>query len=182
MASGPKSRRSAKGVDLTCLATQAHEVPEIVGLDPCDVFLKRSRELASLLWYGPDVTSEEATLIRSRADELYQSLNPVDGIEGMLAMQIVGTHNAALECLRRAHISSQTFEGRDLALKHAEKLMALFTKQLATLDKHRGKGQQKITVERVNVESGGQAVIGNVETGQTKKNQWCPRRRRTGFH
>ena len=28
----------------------------------------------------------------------------------------------------------------------------------------RGKGQQKMTVERVNVESGGQAIVGNVHT------------------
>ncbi|KHA53892.1 hypothetical protein Z947_4213 [Sulfitobacter geojensis] len=56
-----------------------------------------------------------------------------------------------------------------MALKHAEKLMALYAKQLATLDKHHGKGQQKVTVEHVHVEAGGQAIVGNVETGQRGK-------------
>ncbi len=37
--------------------------------------------------------------------------------------------------------------------------------QVETLDKHRGKSQQKITVEHVNVEAGGQAIVGNVHTG-----------------
>jgi hypothetical protein len=37
---------------------------------------------------------------------------------------------------------------------------------LTALNKHRGKGQQKVTVEYVNVESGGQAIVGNVETGR----------------
>ena len=53
-----------------------------------------------------------------------------------------------------------------MALKHAHKLMSLYTHQLATLNKHRGKGQQKGTVEHVNVQAGGQAIVGNVEGGQ----------------
>lgn len=73
----------------------------------------------------------------------------------MLAVQMVGTNDAALEGLRRAALTNQTFEGRD---------MALYAKQLATLDTRRGKGQQKVTVEHVNVEPGGQAILGNVET------------------
>ena len=51
-------------------------------------------------------------------------------------------------------------------LKHAQKLMALYAQQVAALDKHRGKGQQKVTVEHVNVHSGGQAIVGHVETGK----------------
>ena len=96
--------------------------------------------------------------------ELYESLKPQDGVEGMLAIQMVGTHDAALECLRRAALPGQSFEGRDVNLKHAHKLMSLYTQQLTTLNKHRGKGQQKVTVEHVNVEPGGQAIVGNVES------------------
>ena len=101
----------------------------------------------------------------ARAIELYEDLRPVDGLEGMLAIQMVGTHEAATECLRRAALQSQTFEGRDLALKHAAKLMALYLKQVTALDKHRGKGQQKVTVEYVHVAASGQAIVGNVEAG-----------------
>lgn len=100
-----------------------------------------------------------------RALEHFNSLKPVDGAEGMLAQQMVGTHFASLECLRRAALPNQTFEGRDQALKHASKLMSLYARQLETLNKHRGKGQQKVTVEHVNVEKGGQAIVGNVEAG-----------------
>ena len=42
--------------------------------------------------------------------------------------------------------------------------MALYAKQLDTLNKHRGKGQQKVTVEYVNVAAGGQAIVGNINT------------------
>lgn len=34
---------------------------------------------------------------------------------------------------------------------------------LEALNRHRGKGQQKVTVEHVHVYAGGQAVVGNVE-------------------
>ncbi|UAB78983.1 hypothetical protein INR77_04615 [Erythrobacter sp. SCSIO 43205] len=43
-------------------------------------------------------------------------------------------------------------------------MMTLYARQLGTLNKHRGKGQQKVTVEHVKVEKGSQAIVGNVET------------------
>ena len=101
-----------------------------------------------------------------RALDLYEDLKPDGSAEGMLAAQMVGTHSAALECLRRAALPDQTYVGRDMALKHAHKLMTLYTQQLVALDKHRGKGQQKVTVEHVHVHPGGQAVVGNVEMGR----------------
>ena len=36
---------------------------------------------------------------------------------------------------------------------------------LDALNRHRGKGQQKVTVEHVHVHSGGQAVVGVMEPG-----------------
>src|SRR5258705_4197220 len=36
---------------------------------------------------------------------------------------------------------------------------------LDALNRHRGKGQQKVTVEHVHVHSGGQAIVGMVERG-----------------
>lgn len=123
-------------------------------------------EIGQLLWFPEGASRDTKHRRILRALELYESLQPADGAEGMLAMQMVGTHDAALECLRRAALPNQTFEGRDLALKHAQRLMALYTQQLTTLNKHRGKGQQKVTVEHVTVEHGGQAIVGTVEAGQ----------------
>jgi hypothetical protein len=54
---------------------------------------------------------------------------------------------------------------RDQNLKHAAKLMSLYERQLAALDKRRGGGRQKITVEHVNVHAGGQAIVGDVHAG-----------------
>lgn len=126
---------------------------------------QKLNEIQQLLFFPEGTSTKVAYATVTRAIELLESLKPADGAETMLAQQMVGTHFAALECLRRAALTNQTFEGRDMALKHAQKLMALYAKQLETLNKHRGKGQQKVTVEHVHVADGGQAIVGNVETG-----------------
>lgn len=126
---------------------------------------RKISEITELLWLPEQLEEKEKNARMVRAVELFESLKPEDGAESMLAAQMVGTHSAALECLRRAAISNQTFEGREQSLRHAQKLMALYTKQLDTLNKHRGKGQQKVTVEHVNVAPGGQAIVGTVNSG-----------------
>lgn len=45
--------------------------------------------------------------------------------------------------------------------------MSLDERQLAGIEKHRGKGQQKITVEHVKLHAGSQAIGGDLDTGQT---------------
>jgi hypothetical protein len=83
----------------------------------------------------------------------------------MLAAQLVASHNAAMECHRRAMIAEQTFEGRRESLNQANKLSRTHATLLEALNRHRGKGQQKVTVEHVHVHEGGQAIVGNVEGG-----------------
>lgn len=134
----------------------------------------RVNELANLLWHHEGMSEDKINTRITRAIEHFNSLKPSDGAEGMLAQQMVGTHLAAIDCLRRAAHPNQTFEGRDMSLKHAHKLMALYARQLETLNKHRGKGQQKVTVEHVNVEKGGQAIVGNVEAGGSRNAEARP--------
>ena len=67
-------------------------------------------------------------------------------------------------------ISEQTFEGRKENLKQANKLSRTYATLLEALNRHRGKGQQKVTVEHVHVHNGGQAIVGNVEGGGIRSN------------
>jgi hypothetical protein len=87
---------------------------------------------------------------------------PKDELEGMLAAQLVAAHNAAMECYRRAMIGEQSFEGRRENLTQANKLSRTYAALVEALNRHRGKGQQKVTVEHVHVHAGGQAVVGMV--------------------
>jgi len=96
-------------------------------------------------------------------------IEPQDNIEAMLATQMSAIHHATMECAANAWLQDQTFEGRELNLNYMTKLSRVFASQVEALNKYRGKGQQKMTVEHVHVNEGGQAIIGNVEQGARGK-------------
>jgi hypothetical protein len=104
-------------------------------------------------------------------------IGPKDELEGMMAAQLIAAHNAAMECYRRAMIGEQTFEGRRENLAQANKLSRTYATLLEALNRHRGKGQQKVTVEHVHVHAGGQAVVGVVDNpgrgSQRKSEDQC---------
>ena len=91
-----------------------------------------------------------------------KGMKPGDELEGMLSAQLIAIHNATMECCRRAMLGNQTFEGRRESLNQANKLARTYAALTEALDRHRGKGQQRITVEHVNVHAGGQAIVGAV--------------------
>lgn len=119
----------------------------------------------SSAWFGhnpdPDELAKQHTAILS----FLAGVKPADELEGMLACQLMASHNAALECYRRAMLPQQTLEGRSENLSQANRLSRTHASLLETLNRHRGKGQQKVTVEHVHVHDGGQAIVGNVEAG-----------------
>ena len=90
------------------------------------------------------------------------SIKAANSLERMLAHQLAVAHKNAMEQVRQAHgaCSPDTEIKR---LNVATRLMAVFQQGLLTLKKLRQGGQQKITVQYVNVSEGGQAVIGNIE-------------------
>jgi hypothetical protein len=113
------------------------------------------------LWLGCD----EETRDRQCGATLgaLSGIGPRDELEGMIAAQLIASHNASMECYRRAMIRDQSFESRRENLAQASKLSRTHATLLEALNRHRGKGQQKVTVEHVHVHSGGQAVVGVVE-------------------
>jgi hypothetical protein len=84
----------------------------------------------------------------------------------MIAAQLIPAHNASMECFRRAMLPEQTFEGRSEALSQANRLSRTCAMLVEALNRHRGKGQQKVVVKHVHVHEGGQAVVGIVEGGK----------------
>jgi hypothetical protein len=80
----------------------------------------------------------------------------------MIAAQMLACHDAAMSCFRHAVDSKWGSNLRREYLGMAGKLSRTFAMLLDTLNRHRGKGAQEITVEHV-VPSGGQAVVGIVE-------------------
>ncbi len=132
-----------------------------------DVERAKLRELMDTIWVPPSASAEERNALLVKAIDMFNDFKVEDGIEGMLAVQMIGTHHAIVECLRRAMIPDQPLSAHKVYLSQAERLMRLYARHLAAPDKHRGRGQQNITVKHVNVASGGQAIVGNIDTGQS---------------
>ena len=84
-----------------------------------------------------------------------------DEMEGMLATQMVATHFAAINALRRFK-GAETIHQQDSNGNLAVKLLRTFALQIEALQRYRGKGKQKVTVEHVHVNTGGQAIVGVV--------------------
>ena len=99
-----------------------------------------------------------------------KGIAPKDQIEGMLAAQMIATHHQALNCFRIA-AESETIEMLNLAVNSANKLTRTYAAQMEALNRYRGKGQQKMTVEHVHINSGGQAIIGNVTKNDSSKKE-----------
>ncbi len=51
-------------------------------------------------------------------------------------------------------------------MNHATKMLRTFTAQMEALKRYRTGGQQKVTVEHVHVNQGGQAIVGVVNRGE----------------
>jgi len=100
----------------------------------------------------------------NRALAAVSGIGARDEIEGMLATQMVATHFAAMSVLRRLK-GSETIPQQDSNGNLATKLLRTFTMQVEALQRYRGKGQQKVTVEHVHVHSGGRAIVGAVLPG-----------------
>jgi hypothetical protein len=61
----------------------------------------------------------------------------------MIATQLIATHNATMECYRRAMIGEQTLEGRRENLNQANKLSRTYATLIEALNRHRGKGASR---------------------------------------
>ena len=96
------------------------------------------------------------------AIELYQDFKPVDATESVLARVAVGLTNATMDGLQRA-ASSQNLGARQTELRLSQKSAATLVDVLTLLEKRRGLGPQ-VSVGSVNVGSGGQAIVGNVQS------------------
>lgn len=92
------------------------------------------------------------------------SMEPRDAAEALLLTQMATTHQATmmLAC-RLNHV--ETIPQQDAAERALNKLARTYAVQMETLKRYRSKGQQTVRVERVTVESGAQAVVGNVQHG-----------------
>jgi hypothetical protein len=91
-------------------------------------------------------------------------IEPQDQLEAMLATQMAAIHMATMTFANRL-ASVENIPQQDSAEKALNKLARTFATQMEALKRYRNGGEQKMTVEHVTVNEGGQAIVGNVSNG-----------------
>lgn len=89
------------------------------------------------------------------------ALGASDGLQKMLAAQMLSVHQLQQQAMAFANCA-KGFELTQYFTNTAIKLANCFVQQANALSRLQGNNNQKITVERVDVHSGGQAIVGNV--------------------
>jgi len=98
----------------------------------------------------------------NNALSVLNGIQPQDEVEGLLAVQMIGVHNVAMQAMNRAMLGGQTSHGKQANIDQATKMLRTFIAQIEVLKKYRAKGQQKMMVGQVNVNEGGRAIVGTV--------------------
>jgi hypothetical protein len=128
-----------------------------------DVQKRRLAEILNALPRSSEMTEEDRQLLIDDTLDMIDDLHPQDHFERMLINQLAASHQMAMYCFKRATNPDMPGPRVDQYLKNAEKMMTAYTKLLTTLNKHRGKNQQKVTVEYVHVADGGKAIVGAID-------------------
>src|SRR5580765_7929448 len=90
-----------------------------------------------------------------------KGVEPKDQVEAMLAAQMAAVHNATMTFARRL-APVDNIPQQDSAERAFNKLARTFAAQVEALKRYRTGGQQRVTVEHVTVNAGGQAIVGAV--------------------
>ncbi len=100
------------------------------------------------------------------AEQNIAALNPENNIELLLASQMMAVHNYQQRLISHAVNTGNI----DASVKYgnlAAKLANVFIQQVNLMQKLKGTGQQKVIFEHVHIHSGGQAIVGTVNTNPT---------------
>jgi hypothetical protein len=117
-------------------------------------------QLGNATGNGSDASEENLNFVLS----VLAGIAPRDRVEAMLGAQMAVVHLASMMFTRRlAHVD--IIPQQDSSQNALNKLMRTFTNQMEALKRYRSGAQQTVKVEHVHVHEGGQAIVGNVETG-----------------
>ncbi|CUK08370.1 hypothetical protein PH7735_03236 [Shimia thalassica] len=167
-----KEKDNALGVKVEGSASEGHAV-KLSGHDALKTIFgtKSQEQAAALLSHCFSVLNRSEAGEGSEAEDermfmlsTVDDIAPRDAVERLLAVQMAATHVATIRSARWLANSDQ-LEQAQVHFNGYNKLARTFTAQVEALRKHRNGGKQTVTVQHVNVEEGGQAIVGNVQQG-----------------
>jgi hypothetical protein len=127
-----------------------------------DLMGMRTHEAANGV-YSSAITAlgKSAEKYGSFVSAIFAETEPRDAIEAMLVGQMTTTH-VAMTTLSERMTYQTSSDLRESLERSMTRLSRTYLAQMDALKKYRAKAQQTVRVERVNVESGGQAIVGDV--------------------
>ena len=108
-------------------------------------------------------SDDESRTLKKASVARYREFAPADATERVFATLSVGLHNAVMTSLEHA-AGADMLDVRSEELRNATRGAKIVAELLEALDRHRGRGKQSVTVGQVTVETGGQAIVGNVNS------------------
>lgn len=150
-------------LDHTDRATGSVLLAEALGSTDWDFVVGLQRQLVNAAKSGPNVDESEVNFLLS----VIKDIKPRDQLEAMLAAQMAVTHEAIMTFARRL-ANVENIPQQDSAERAFNKLTRTYAMQLEALKRYRSGGEQKVTVQHVNVGEGGQAIVGNVTARPVK--------------
>jgi hypothetical protein len=120
-------------------------------------------QLAATMPFGRG-DANDPTALNFAIDSLLE-LAPRDCFESLICSQMVALHSLGMEYLKRSIAPGSTSEQVDANVNRATRLLRTFGSLAEQFRARRGGGRQKIVVKHVNVNAGGQAIVGNVGRG-----------------
>lgn len=117
-----------------------HTAPKCFGTFDEDVIQHFMDQLAGTCHRDQN---EEYTVHFNKLIPIMRGIQPQDEIEGMLACQMVGVHNLAMDMIRDAQLASQGSGGVNAKATQATELLRTFTAQMEALQQYRGKCRQE---------------------------------------
>ncbi len=145
------------------LDSKLAKLPTLTGIQRPEVGIRVASQVSGML-RSPKLEDADRSLFV--AIGAVAELSPRNGMEGMLAAQMVATHEAAMGFIELATREGLTCQERDANAARATRFMRLQLEQIEAMQKLKGQaGQQRVTVEHVHVHKGGQAIVGAVSSG-----------------
>lgn len=112
-----------------------------------------------------DLTKDAAKNANAVMNALLE-MAPKDPYKGMLISRLIALHSQYMRFMQSSNGSND--KAIDLNINRATKLMRIYNETLETLNRYRRKGEQRVIVQHVNVNNGGQAIVANKYNQQTQ--------------
>lgn len=149
--------------------------PELVWDGERNVSVKVSEVYQLRTLYGTKTGEAAAALLTSAINALGENardyvdlmvampveMEPRDVAEAMLVTQMAATHVAITQMSLKFH-HAPSYQMRESVERSMTRLSRTYLAQMEQLKRYRAKAQQVVRVERVTVNDGGQAIVGDV--------------------